>query len=148
MIYNGLEEGFRAPSGLVRPNGSRYLWKKNGNVYIQEAVPQGKKWSVEEPAEFKLDTEVDTGERWFDGKPIYQQAYSGSSFAVSGSYASIPHNIIGLDTFIQSAGYVGSAGGAQYSTYANYVDGLGNFRFFWTAPGNFPYTFFIRYTKQ
>jgi len=147
MPYNDLYSGYTAPANLKRKNGIRYLWKKNGVTYVQIGAPEGNKWVPERDASFKINEEVDTGETWIDGKPVYQKLLVGPSFVVAGSYSLIPHGVPNLEQLISSSGYVGSSGADQYSTYANYIDNLGNFRFFWTAGGAYNYAFFIKYTR-
>jgi len=147
MPYNELYSGYSAPANIKRKNGARYLWKKNGLIYTQTSVPEGNTWVVERDVNLKINKEVDTGNTWVDGKPIYKKLLTGTGFSVSGSYSIIAHGVDNLEQLISSSGYVGTSGGPQYSTYANYVDGVGNFRFFWTGGGAYDYAFYIEYTR-
>jgi len=147
MNYNELERGMRSPAGLKRKNGARYLWKKDGIVYTQNGPDFTNDWVAEAPVLFKEGEEVDTGKIWIDDKPIYRKLLTGTSFTTGGSYGRVPHEIPGIQTLVAASGYVGTPGGAQYATYANYIDPT-NFYWYWTAAGNYDYHFWITYTRD
>ena len=97
--------------------------------------------------------EVNTGEKWIDGKPIYRKCYQGTLAGSGGGY-SIQHNITNLDTVVKVESILLSGTNFVPSGFYNgnyyfsvFIEPLNlSFRYSNTYEGR-DYQAFIEYTK-
>lgn len=120
--------------------------------YTGSSAPTG--W--EEVADYST-SEINTGKKWIDGKPIYRKCYSGNT---GNDNISIDSGITNLNQIISLDGMINDAVYSLSMKCGGYLDGNNNYSFLYyvwntnklncsmaSAWYGGTYTFIIEYTK-
>ena len=138
-----LKEGSDLSTGPNPPIGYKYIGLNGTDISERTGATTTPIGVVD----YDNGVEKLTGEL-LDGKAVYMKTFTGSTFPVAASYASIPH---GLDMstvkILESFGYVDYAATSSAAMYANYLDST-KFYWYWTDAANKPYRLVLKYTKD